>query len=1145
MVSLLALLLGASTAQAGGGYDVHLPDVTWHTLETEHFYFYWPESTAPVDDPHYFTTEFSAARLASIAEESYGGITEQFPYPLIEKTHVVIYDQNPGWEGNGFAIAEYDQTGFAADWGPLFRMRGRMEFLSDVFVHEFAHIVSLKAYQPWSEDTTAFSVGGLIEDEEWLRRWGVRPAVGPLPGTKSVNADVGFSVPFIVATPFWWAEGGAEYWSHQAGYNFWGTSRDAFLRMSVLEERVLTRDEWTTRIDKGGFEGERGYNHGYAFGLWLKTRFPDKDVFSETAMKSGERMHWNWDNVMEAVTGVPQEQLYEEWRAHLREHYAAQVAPIQAEGIVAGKELFLEQPRWESQDPKFLAQSTKKQVAEMDEAGAWFEFPIASPEGRYFAAFETEGLVVRKMAPGDWGAISGTYVDEDDSDAWKDWGKRTAYETYAGPWRPDFSGDGRLVMSSWEDRASGWQMANGFTRNPDGYNWTSLAVARVVEGKDGISLKSRTVPNTLRAQEAAWHPDNHTLVFSRYSDGTHDLWTIQADGTGAERHTNFGDGTQISGIDVSPDGTKALVGLYQNYRQDLWLYDLKARTWERLIHSKADEVDPSFTPDGKVLFASDESGIFNVYTLDLTDHTVRRHTNLLGGAYAPWMTADGDLFYTGFTGHGYRNFGIAAADRLDVVVDYPGVCGLNDGSACAADLEEIAFTPELLDARAASRDYSPVESQLRVNAMPMARLSDKNVELGGSIFLGDLVEEHYVQGDVSFGKDNAGSLTYYNSSFWPDIGLGISRYDYKGAYAQGEDLDGLLETTDDVSVTDVKFDQRADDAWFFLSRYWSDTLYGSLGADVSQYSFRGSGSGGSWAPYVVNSGLSASLEWSNYGYNEDYWINPQGGRRVYLDYQLRHTTVVDSEVSGAVYDDGQLFERYHYNRFELGYTEYIANPVAEHHTLQLDMQAGFIDRNVMGWDEFIAGGRHPYDWGPGNIGGNSQFSGYEGWSLSGETMIILAGAYRFPLARNMNLKLGPTYTEKVYLQLNGTIGNLWSHRVEGPRHVEGYSVVPSEGGEVRREVPFKDYSSKNSVPGQENKLLGDVGVELRVRSFIFNDYDWDSFLRVSYGLRPTAGYGDVNQDMVQSSGARDATSELSAEYEPATVRVYLGVGTGW
>ena len=161
MVTALTFALGS--ALAGGGYDHNHPDVRWQTLETDHFLIHWPESTRPPDDEHWFTTEFTAGQLARIAEDAYPKICDQFDYYLEEKVHVVVYDQDTGWEGNGFAIAEYDWTGFAARWGPVFRQRGRAEFLADVFVHEFAHIVSLKAYLPWSEGTTGFQVGGLAE----------------------------------------------------------------------------------------------------------------------------------------------------------------------------------------------------------------------------------------------------------------------------------------------------------------------------------------------------------------------------------------------------------------------------------------------------------------------------------------------------------------------------------------------------------------------------------------------------------------------------------------------------------------------------------------------------------------------------------------------------------------------------------------------------------------------------------------------------------------------------------------------------------------------------------------------------------------------------------------------------------------------
>jgi hypothetical protein len=209
MVTGLLLWAAMGLAQAGGGYDHNHPDVRWNSLETDHFFIHWPESKRPRTDPHWFTTEFTAGQLAHIAEDAYPKICSQFSYFPKEKVHVVVYDQDNGWEGNGFAIAEYDWTGFAARWGPTFRQRGRAEFLEDVFVHEFAHIVSLKAYLPWSEGSTGFQLGGLVEDEEWFNRWGFSPK-------PRMNSDVGFDLTMTAHAPFWWAEGGAEYWSEQA-----------------------------------------------------------------------------------------------------------------------------------------------------------------------------------------------------------------------------------------------------------------------------------------------------------------------------------------------------------------------------------------------------------------------------------------------------------------------------------------------------------------------------------------------------------------------------------------------------------------------------------------------------------------------------------------------------------------------------------------------------------------------------------------------------------------------------------------------------------------------------------------------------------------------------------------------------------------
>jgi hypothetical protein len=1143
LLTVLALQLSTPQAQARAGYYHNYTDVKWHTLETEHWVIHWPESERDPSDPHYFSASFTAAQVAAIGEEVYPLVCGRIGYYLEEKTHVVIYDQDRGWEGNGFALAEWDWIGIAADWAGTYRPRGRMEFITDVMAHEFGHIVSLKAYQPLSEGTTGFSVGGLAEDEEWLQRWGVNPRV-------HTNADIGASALFVTDGPIWWVEGTAELWSHLSGYNFWGDSREAFMRQQVLEDRLPSLDEWTTQSDKWGFEPERNYQSGYSFGLYLNERFGE-DMYAEMARISGERWHANWDAIVEQTTGFTTAQLYADWKAYLEQRHGEQLAQIEARGRVEGRELALVQPLWEREDrSEWEELSRKAQIELMDGQSAYQEFPSYSPDGRYMAWFD-RGLRVREIRPEEWGAVGGEYVDEKDRKKLKHFGKRTASFDFFEYYRASFSPDStRLVAIGPEDLASELRMAQGLMFNADGYNWSQLLVGTIdPEGKK-LEVEWEPIPGTLRAREAAWSPDGATIAFCRYGNGTHNLWTVAPDGSALKQLTSFEDGTQVQGISFLPDSSKLLVSLFRDYSQDLWLVDASTGALERLTESEADETDPIIGPDGRVWFSSNLDGVLNVYAMDLETREVRKQTELTGGAYGVFPAPGGHLFYTDVTGHGFRIKAINAEALKDLPVVYPGVFADPPTWASSAETGSAWAPGMAVDAVGESTPYRARKALFPLSGWPVLRSTDRNVEAGSGFYCGDFTEGHWFEGEATFGKDNFLWLSYWGDMLWPTIMAGYMRYTYKGTYGYGVDEDGLAATTEDITVVDLKFEQASDDVWAYVTYYPSEALWIGLGADASRYSFRDAGDGRHFVPYTGHAGFGAFFEWNPSGgwYWGDQWVNPRGHRRLYVDYQYRLTKLLDPEVAGSVYDDGELLEAYGYHQVMASYTEFV--PIgwfglSEHHTLQLDFEAGWIDRNVMSWDEFIAGGRHPYHWGSGTIGNNIQFSGYEGWSLTGETMLIANAAYRFPLWRDINTKVGPIYTEALYLQVFGTVGNLWSYRVDGPSHVEGWSIVADDPGSIRREVPGQDYAYKNSTPDHPNYFLTDAGVELRVRAFMFNDWDWDSFLRVAYGFQPTAGYGDVNADLIQSSVARDAASELSDEVEDPTLRIYLGIGTGW
>src|SRR6478672_7156549 len=106
----------------------------------------------------------------------------------------------------------------------------------------------------------------------------------------------------------------------------------------------------------------------------------------------------------------------------------------------------------------------------------------------------------------------------------------------------------------------------------------------------------------------------------------------------------------------SPDGKRiAYSRMKPGGFRDIHLYDLDARTDRALTVDRAMDVDPRFTPDGRyVLWASDRSGIFDVYAYELATAQLYQVTNVLTGAFQPVVSLDGtQLVYTGFTSDGF------------------------------------------------------------------------------------------------------------------------------------------------------------------------------------------------------------------------------------------------------------------------------------------------------------------------------------------------------------------------------------------------------------------------------------------------------------------------------------------------------------
>jgi hypothetical protein len=114
----------------------------------------------------------------------------------------------------------------------------------------------------------------------------------------------------------------------------------------------------------------------------------------------------------------------------------------------------------------------------------------------------------------------------------------------------------------------------------------------------------------------------------------------------------------------SPDGKSVAFSEWtEGGFRDLVVIDVATGHLARLTHDRALDVTPRYSPDGRyLLFASDRTGIFNIYAYELATARLLQVTNVLDGAFEPTVSEAGDtLVYRGFTARGYDLFAMRYA----------------------------------------------------------------------------------------------------------------------------------------------------------------------------------------------------------------------------------------------------------------------------------------------------------------------------------------------------------------------------------------------------------------------------------------------------------------------------------------------------
>ena len=643
-----------------------MPDYTWERHE-RHFFpallgLHVPGARAirtRYFSIYYAEAENTARRIAEIADDTFEKISRHYPGSIerYAPIHVVVSDIDILGNASSFYLGNIISFGATPlNWDS----RGTHDWVRDVFTHELTHHITLKS----SHNSLPF-VFGLLGSSR-----------------SNQNPDFGFFLPlYHSAMPNWYAEGIAQFEARKYGDDRWDTHRDMLLRMATLEDDLLSYTNMGV-FGKDGFKSEQVYNQGYAFLNYLADTYgPD----SVRAM-SRDRPIFNFKSAVKKSTGISAPTLYDEWTEHLDRTYGALADSIRASGEREGELL--------------------------SDRGDVEHFPTYSPDGTKMAFISNEGsdyaimemlvldLTTRRLTKVARSRKYGKYVNLPFS--WTPDGNSLVYSKSTGGNWDIFIYD---LITRKERRLTVGLRGRDPAVSPDG---TKIAFVGNRDGTsnlgivniDGTEVRYLTNNNNgTQYYTPRWSEDGSRLLFSIFRGEDRDIAVINTDATPRPKKTDKKKTERAELAERIAARKKAETGVDSARAEadSLALAEAASRDsmvafpdslayannagFEVIVNTKADERDAVWRPGGGgIVYASDRTGIFNVYARDLATGRQEQLTNVIGGAFSPSVSPSGDeILYSGYHAANYsiyrigKSSAVAAAPADSLVRDYRSI----------------------------------------------------------------------------------------------------------------------------------------------------------------------------------------------------------------------------------------------------------------------------------------------------------------------------------------------------------------------------------------------------------------------------------------------------------------------------------------
>ena len=540
----------------------------------------------------------SAKVTARISEEIYSPITSLYEYEPDQKVSIVLKDRDDYSNGAAYFFDNKIDIWVPALDTPL---RGTHNWLRNVITHEFTHIVQI---QKAMKRKRKYPISYI----QWLSYENVR------------RPDVLYGFPNGIATlpfasinvPAWLAEGTAQYQREGLFYETWDSHRDMILRTRILSDTYFSLGEMGTFSSKTSIERETVYNQGYAFVIYLVDRFGE-EILREITSALATRGTYDVAEAIKIATEIPGEKVFNDWIKERKEFYTE---------AVNGLEI------------------TKSEYVEKD--GFFNFYPKSSPDGQSIAYLSNKGrdyglaslYIKDKNGTKEIAQLSNQLLDQHQQHSMAS--EKPLITFLATSY--SFSPDGSKIAYS----------VNKATKYGESY--------RDIFVYDLETEEHEKLTSGARIESPSWSPDGSQIAAVQYNQGTQNLVLLDPKDGKITQLTSFKNGETLYTPSWSPDGETIYFAYADRGNRSIWGFNVTSNDLTPLVKDEfIDSRDPMASQEGEsVYFSSDETGVFNIYRLDLNSGSTEQITNVLGGAFMPFLDKSGNLFYSEYEADGYK-----------------------------------------------------------------------------------------------------------------------------------------------------------------------------------------------------------------------------------------------------------------------------------------------------------------------------------------------------------------------------------------------------------------------------------------------------------------------------------------------------------